>query len=168
MVTKRIQRLIDKLRAKKGVSLVEVLMAFAISMVVVSLIVILISFCNRTLAYGNDIIDSNGANYDGSYVLSRYVRESKYISLEDDKILIQIPETLVGGSDAEITRVVYLYLDKDLKKLCLDTNGSELGVVTLANDVTSVKFMIACNGLGYIVRGEEGIQYYGFAYKRAM
>lgn len=168
MVNCRIQKFKQKLKSNVGVSLVEVLMAFAISMVVVSLIVILISFCNRTLAYGNDIIDNNGANYDGSYVLSRYVRESKYISAEDDKILIQVPETLVGGNDEKVYRTVYLYLDKDLKKLCLDTNGSELGVVTLADDVTGVKFTIISNGLGYIVKGEEGIQYYGFAYKRAM
>lgn len=164
-----LKKVIHKIKSNKGMSLVEVLLALGISVMLISLIALVISFSNRTLGYSRELIDTNTRGYDASYVLSRYVRESKHIAIDESgkKIIIQVPETIVGGSDIDIMHTLFLYVDEEKHQLCLDTNNSGgIGVIILAEDVTKVKFSIKSNGLGYVVEDEEGIQFYGFAYKR--
>ena len=164
----KLKKRLYKLKKNKGISLVEVLLALAVSIVLISMIAIVISFSSKTLKYSRNLINENSMSYDSSAILCKYVRESKLITLDkqNEKVIIQVPETLVGGTNATINHAVYLYVDKNLKQLCLDTDSTELGTVILAKDITRVKFNIKTNGLGYIVEDKEGIQYYGFAYKR--
>ena len=163
-----IRKRIKALKNNKGVSLIEVLLALAISVILIAMIALVISFSNRTLKYATDLIDVNGTNYESSAILNKYVRESKLITLdeENDRVVLQIPETLVGGSDFDINKLVYLYVDDELDQFCLDTRTDEMGVIVLAKDVVRVEMTVKSNGLGYIVEDKDGEMYYGFAYKR--